>query len=90
MSEKKFVISGGLILDILRGLNEDRKIRVEGIPEDASVNFASYDEASGGKLTLYVETAAEIKGGVLDVIVHTSDITRRDDANCPQHKHNDR
>lgn len=73
MSEKKLVISGGLILDILRGFDKDTTICVKGIPEDATVNYASYDEETGGKLTLYVETAAEIEGDELNVIVHTSD-----------------
>jgi len=74
MAEKKIVISGNLILEILRNLNEDRRIRVEGIPEDATVNYASYDEESGGRLTLYVETKAEIKGSSIDVTVHTCDM----------------
>ena len=73
MAEKKIVISGDLILDILRGVNDGTTIRVSGIPEDAAVSFASYDEEEGGKLTLYVYTKADVEGDELDVMVHSSD-----------------
>ena len=70
--QKKLVIAGDFILKILRGLNSDETVCIKGVPEDAQVEFASYDEEAGGKLTLYVSTEAEIKGDELDVTVHTS------------------
>ena len=70
--QKKLVVAGDFILKILRGFNNDETVCIKGIPEDAQVEFASYDEGGGGKLTLYVSTEAEIEGDELDVIVHTS------------------
>jgi len=37
IKRRELRISQNLILEILRGLNSDRKLRVEGIPDDAQV-----------------------------------------------------
>jgi len=64
---KKFRISSNLIIDILRGLNKDMGIRIEGIPDDAKVVDVSF---TGRELVLHVSTDAEIEGDELHVVVH--------------------
>lgn len=68
MQTRRFTINRNLILDILRARNDDRIIRVEGIPDDAEVRDVQFYKERD-RVVLFVET--EMPGGVdLDVVVH--------------------
>ena len=60
-------IHRNLILEILRNRNEDRILRIEGIPDDAQVRGA--EMVDGEHLVLYVESSLEIKDDTLHVAI---------------------